>query len=152
MPPAAGFLGFRLMRSGNGSAVYEFRPNENHQNTSGSLHGGVLCALADETMGRAFKTLLPSGSSGVTVEFKINFLSPVFPGDCLRASSEVISRGKSFFYIECAIRHHSGKLAAKSSGTFRVVSGGLRGEKGKEKSKSGMVRRSAKGDFHEKAE
>jgi len=141
---AAKFLGFRLIQTRKGSAAYEFRPGPGHRNTAGSLHGGILCALADEAMGRAFKTFLPAGCLGVTVECKINFLSPVFDGDCLRALAKVLSRGKSLFYVECSIRNALGKLVAKAAGTFRIVSGTFSESDGKSKPDA-AVRRVKKG-------
>jgi uncharacterized protein (TIGR00369 family) len=43
---------------------------------SGAFHGGVIAGLADHAAGGAVTTLLPPGRIGVTIELKVNFLSP----------------------------------------------------------------------------
>ena len=44
----------------------------------GTLHGGVLCDLADAAMGMAFVTTLAPDESFTTVELSINFFRPVW--------------------------------------------------------------------------
>ncbi|EKS36783.1 MAG: hypothetical protein ACJAVZ_002215 [Afipia broomeae] len=59
---------------------------------AGHFHGGVITALADQAAGAATTTALPEGKIGVTVEIKINFLSPA-DGDELIARAEVLQAG-----------------------------------------------------------
>jgi uncharacterized protein (TIGR00369 family) len=54
----------------------------------GHFHGGVITALADQAAGVAVTSGLPKGRIGVTVEIKVNFLSP---GD----GNELIARAKT---------------------------------------------------------
>jgi uncharacterized protein (TIGR00369 family) len=54
----------------------------------GHFHGGVITALADQAAGIAVTSGLPKGRIGVTVEIKVNFLSP---GD----GNELIARAKT---------------------------------------------------------
>ena len=54
----------------------------------GHFHGGVIPALADQAAGIAVTSGLPKGRIGVTVEIKVNFLSP---GD----GNELIARAKT---------------------------------------------------------
>jgi len=42
----------------------------------GTLHGGILCDLADAAIGFAFARTLAPGESFTTLELKINFLRP----------------------------------------------------------------------------
>jgi uncharacterized protein (TIGR00369 family) len=54
----------------------------------GHFHGGVITALADQAAGIAVTSAMPKGRIGVTVEIKVNFLSP---GD----GHELIARAKT---------------------------------------------------------
>jgi uncharacterized protein (TIGR00369 family) len=54
----------------------------------GHFHGGVITALADHAAGIAVTSGLPRGRIGVTVEIKVNFLSPA-------SGSEIIARAKT---------------------------------------------------------
>jgi hypothetical protein len=46
----------------------------------GTLHGGMLCDIADAAMGIAFASTLAPDESFTTVELKINFFRPVWAG------------------------------------------------------------------------
>ena len=53
---------------------------EQHSNPMGTIHGGILCDLADAAMGIAFFSTLEPGESFTTLELKINFLRPFWTG------------------------------------------------------------------------
>jgi uncharacterized protein (TIGR00369 family) len=92
----------------------------------GTLHGGVLCDIADAAMGMAFASTLAQDESFTTVELKINFFRPVWEAQ-LRAEGKVVRRGSSLGYIECEIIDEQGRLVAKAASTCLV----LRGENAK---------------------
>jgi uncharacterized protein (TIGR00369 family) len=121
-PPVAGLIGFDLSESGNGRAVVLLQAGEKHFNPMGTIHGGILCDIADAAMGIAFASTLALGESFTTVELKINFLRPVRIAK-LRAEGRVIQRGRTVGYVECEITDESGKLIAKSNSTCLVLRG-----------------------------
>jgi uncharacterized protein (TIGR00369 family) len=45
--PVATFLGITFISPSHGNAVAEFRAGAQHANPMGTLHGGILCDLAD---------------------------------------------------------------------------------------------------------
>jgi uncharacterized protein (TIGR00369 family) len=120
--PIARLIGFKIEKAQKGVVTCVLRAGKKHENTRGTMHGGVLCDLADAAMGYAFLTCLAKGQSGVTVELKISFLKPVRRGDTLRAEAKTLSRGKSLYFLECEIRNRGGELAAKASATCKVTS------------------------------
>jgi uncharacterized protein (TIGR00369 family) len=58
----------------------------------GTLHGGVLCDIADIAMEVAYSSNLDEGESFTTLELKINFLKPVWRAR-LKAVGEWSNRG-----------------------------------------------------------
>jgi uncharacterized protein (TIGR00369 family) len=58
----------------------------------GTLHGGILCDIADAAMGIAFATTLSPDESFTTVELKINFFRPVWKAE-LKAVATLVQRG-----------------------------------------------------------
>ncbi len=60
----------------NGELAGVFYPREEHQSYPGRLHGGVVSAILDETIGRAIN-LAETETWGVTVEFTAKFRKPV---------------------------------------------------------------------------
>jgi uncharacterized protein (TIGR00369 family) len=105
-----------------GRAVATLRAGPQHANPMGTLHGGVLCDLADLAMGIAFASTLTEGESFTTVELKINFFRPVWNG-LLRAEGKVAHRGRTIGYVECDVTDEKGKVVAKANSTCLVLQG-----------------------------
>jgi uncharacterized protein (TIGR00369 family) len=118
----AQLIGFRLTSLDPDHALVEFEPGPQHANPMGTLHGGVLCDIADAAMGMAWIAGLAEGESFTTVEMKINFLRPVWGGK-LVAEGKVIRRGRTLGYAECEIRDEAGRLVAKTSCTCMTLRG-----------------------------
>lgn len=114
--PIAELLGFEVVARADGTATVVFEAQERHENTRGSLHGGVLCDIADAAMGNAYRTGLAPGESHATVELKINFLRPV-RRERVTAIGRVIWRGGRLGYVECDIRNAHGETVARASST-----------------------------------
>jgi uncharacterized protein (TIGR00369 family) len=93
-PPIATLLGFTLTSVGDGEAVIEFEAAARHANPMGTLHGGVLCDIADAAMGMAYASTLAEEETFTTLELKINFLKPVWTARLL-ASGRVVKAGKT---------------------------------------------------------
>ena len=60
----------------------------------GFFHAGGTSAIADSAGGYAGFTMFPEGSSVLTVEFKINLISPA-QGEFLEATGRVIKTGRT---------------------------------------------------------
>jgi uncharacterized protein (TIGR00369 family) len=118
--PVAQLIGFRIASVGHGESEFELETN--HANPMGTLHGGILCDVADAAMGVAFASTLDDGESFTTLELKINFLRPVWK-DTLRAVGKVVKRGKSVGMVECDVTDSKGVLVARASCTCMVLRG-----------------------------
>jgi uncharacterized protein (TIGR00369 family) len=118
--PIGELLGFRAIEAGSGRAVIAFKAGPQHANPMGSLHGGVLCDIADAAMGYAFASTLAEGEAFTTVELKINFLRPIWNAE-LKAEAKVVQRGKTIGYVECEVTDEKGRLIAKSASTCTVL-------------------------------
>lgn len=120
--PVAEFLGIKFLSHSNGQATAEFTAGNRHANPMGTLHGGILCDLADAAMGVAFATTLQLDESFTTLELKINFLRPVWNG-LLTAQADVISRGRTVGMVECKVTDEKGRLIARATSTCMVLAG-----------------------------
>src|SRR6202166_1491754 len=78
--PIGKLLGLKLSNAADGHATVEFEATERYANPMGTLHGGVLCDIADAAMGVAYASELGSNESFTTIELKINFLRPFWVG------------------------------------------------------------------------
>lgn len=80
------------VRAGQVTLRLPFRPELTQQH--GFFHAGGTSAIADSAGGYAGFTLFPEGSSVLTVEFKMNLISPA-QGDYLEAIGRVIKSGRT---------------------------------------------------------
>lgn len=124
--PVAKLIGFELVAIEPGSAVIELQASEVHRNPMGTLHGGILCDIADAAMGIAYASNLNDGETFTTLELKINFLKPIWNAR-LRATSRVVKQGRTVGLVECDITDETGTLVARATSTCLT----LRGEKAK---------------------
>jgi uncharacterized protein (TIGR00369 family) len=88
----------------------------------GTLHGGILCDVADAAMGTAVATTLEQGESFTTLELKINFLKPVWNAK-LMATGKVVRRGRVICLAECDVTDEKGSLVARASSTCMILKG-----------------------------
>jgi uncharacterized protein (TIGR00369 family) len=123
-PPIAQFIGFKVIDLETGQVVVELEVDERHANPMGTLHGGILCDIADAAMGLAYASTLAEGESFTTLELKINFLKPVWKTR-LRAIGKVIKSGKTVGLVECDVIDEQQNLVARAGSTCMT----LRGEK-----------------------
>jgi uncharacterized protein (TIGR00369 family) len=121
-PPIAQLIGFRPIAFDNGEVTLEFVATEKHINPMGTLHGGVLCDVADLAMGMAFAVTLEDDETFTTLELKINFFRPVFK-EKLLARAKIVKRGKTVGMVECDVKNETGALVARVSSTCMVLRG-----------------------------
>ena len=121
-PPVARLIGFRLTSIRPGEAVVELETNERHANPMGTLHGGILCDIADAAMGLAYAAALEDGETFTTLELKINFLKPVWKTK-LRAVASVVKRGRTIGMVECDILDDKESLVARATSTCMTLRG-----------------------------
>jgi len=90
----------------------------------GSIHAGMITALADSAGGYAALTLMPPGADVVSVEFKVNLLAPAF-GDSFVARARVKRAGRTLTVVTVDVfaeRAGAGeKIVATLQGTMMAV-------------------------------
>jgi len=125
-PPAiAATLGLRLSAIGLGTATMEMTADPAlHANPMGTIHGGVLCDLADSAIGTAHSTTLLANESFTSVDLQIVFFRPVWK-EVIHASARPVHAGKTLSRYVCDVMNLEGKLIAQVTSTVMT----LRGEK-----------------------
>ena len=121
-PPIGQLLGFRLVAVAPGKATMEMDADERLANPMGTLHGGVLCDLADAAMGIAYASTLERGDTFTTLELKINFLKPIWRSR-LRAEGHIVKGGRTVGLVECDVFDEKGSLVARASSTCLTLRG-----------------------------
>ena len=121
-PPVARLIGFTLTEVEPGRAVVALDADRRHANPMGTVHGGILCDIADAAMGIAYAATLDEGETFTTLELKINFLKPVRTGR-LVATGRVVKGGRSVGLTECDVVDDKERLVARASSTCMTLRG-----------------------------
>lgn len=88
-----------------------FRPDLSQQN--GFIHAGIITTICDSACGYAAFTLMPAHAAVLTVEFKVNLLSPA-KGDVIIARGRVTRPGKTITVC-------TGDVFARSGDSEKVI-------------------------------
>jgi uncharacterized protein (TIGR00369 family) len=121
-PPVASLIGFVLTAGEPGRAVVELEAEPRHANPMGTVHGGILCDVADAAMGMAYASTLDEGETFTTLELKINFLKPVWTGK-LVATGRVVKGGRTVGLVECDVVDAKDRLVARATSTCMTLRG-----------------------------
>ena len=92
--PAMHLVGARLLRVDPGEVEIALPYSSAITQQHGFVHGGITGMIADSAAGYAAFTLMPPGSSPLTVEYKINMLNPAH-GEALVARARVVKSGRT---------------------------------------------------------
>lgn len=121
-PPAAALLGWQLswVAPERGEIEVFFDARDDFANAMGSIQGGFLAAMLDDTLGPALIATLPDGESAPTLELKVSFLRPASPGR-ITGTGRVLHRGGSIAFLAGELKDQAGELLATASATARII-------------------------------
>ncbi len=104
-PPCARLLGWKLERidPDQGAIRVQFEGKEEFLNPVGSIQGGILAAMLDDTLGPAAAALLGGEAFAQTLELKTSFLRP------------------AIVFLEGSLSTADGTVVATATATARVI-------------------------------
>lgn len=119
------WLGYQVLKADTVrfEAVTQLKLRADHLSPAGRVHGGVVAAFFDFSMGAAVFTTLKQKDFCSTVEIKVNYFRPFNVGDCLEVRAKVMFRGNRLCVVqgECFVVGIE-KVVALAVGTFNIVS------------------------------
>jgi len=114
------WAGMELVSVGGGKAEVAMELQDHHLNPQRIVHGGIISALADTSIGLALRSMLPSGTTHRTAQLNVHFLAK---GEADR----MIGRGRSLHmgtrmgYGEAEVIDGTGRLLARATATFIIL-------------------------------
>lgn len=116
-------LGFRIAEIDVGYARLEFDADANvHGNQQGTVHGGMLCELADAAIGTAHSTAIAESETFTSIDLRISFFRPVWES-MLSATARQVQHGKTITHYQCEITRDDGKVVALATSTVMTLRG-----------------------------
>jgi len=113
-----GYLGIRVRDVRRGYSQLEVENRKELANPAGVMHGGASFGLADTAVAVALISIYGPGNALLTIEMKINYLEPIFPGP-VTAEAFVLRSSRRSAYAEVDV-WSGGKLAARASTTYMI--------------------------------
>ena len=114
------WAGMELVSVGGGRADIALDLEEHHFNPQGIVHGGILAAVADTSIGLALRSMLPAGMTHRTAQLNVHFLSKG-EGNRVVARGRSLHLGQRMGYGEAEVYDGVGRLLARASATFIVL-------------------------------
>lgn len=114
------FIGAKLIKVEPGFCEIHLPYHENLTQQNGYFHAGIISTLADNAAGYASFSLMEEDASVLSVEFKLNLISPGI-GDLLIARANVLKSGKTLTICRAdvfTLKDGVEKLCAASQATL----------------------------------
>jgi len=118
---AMALIGARLAAVAAGTVAIELPFRDDLTQQKGYVHGGIIGMIADTACGYAAFSLMPSGCSLVTVEYKINILAPATGS--LTARGEVVKAGRTLTVARAEVYADDRTHIASMQQTLMMLAG-----------------------------
>src|SRR5918994_3847713 len=120
-PPSAKLLGWALRAIDPDAGTIEigFTADERFTNPGGTVQGGFLAAMLDDTQGPALFGMTHGEAYAPTIDFNISFVKAARPGQFV-GKGRVLSLGKTIAFTEAELFDESGDLVARATFSCRV--------------------------------
>jgi len=121
-PPASAFMALfgpmYARHETDGTTTIGLRLAAAHQNHQGTAHGGMLAAIADNSLG--YNVARAMGRAIATVHMSIDYLGRSSPGDWLEVSTVIDRQGRRMCFAHCTAAAQ-GRPVMKTSAVFSVL-------------------------------
>ncbi len=112
-------LGMEIMEIREGECKIQMPFKQDLTHPYRIMHGGAIASLADSSVAMALISVVEPRDRFTTIEFKINFFSPVNKGK-LEAHGKIIHKGSKTAVGEVEVENEEGKLIAKLIATYNI--------------------------------
>ena len=121
-PPSSKLLGWHLLdaRPKDGWIRIGFDGKRDFCNPAGSVQGGILSAMLDDTMGPAAFVMTDGKLYTATITMTVNFLAPAKPGP-LVGEATVTQLGRTIAFAEGKLMAEDGHVLATATTSLRLI-------------------------------
>jgi uncharacterized protein (TIGR00369 family) len=110
---------WEFLSSQEGHAEMTWTPTPDMANPFGSVHGGIIATVIDESTGAALMPLIEAPSAP-TVSLRVEYLYPVAVGRTYSVLSDVARKGRAMAIVDARIVDEEGKVLVRGTSFFQV--------------------------------
>jgi acyl-CoA thioesterase len=118
------FLGVEVDDAREGWVRLRVPVRDELRNAPGApVHGGVLSALVDMSVGGALATMHARSEGGLgqtTLDLNVSFLAPVTAGPIV-AEGRILRKGRTIAFGEATIAEAEGRVVAVGRATYMII-------------------------------
>ena len=123
-PPIYHLTGLCLVEAGEGETVGVLPCSKWLSTSAGTIQGGFTAMLAESAMTSAAFSTAPADTAVATLDFKVNYLRPVFPdGNEMTARARILHRGRTLVVAAAELTNAEGKQVALATGSSMYLPG-----------------------------
>ena len=123
-PPIYHLTGLRLTEAAEGETVAVLPCSKWLSTSAGTIQGGFTAMLAESAMTSAAFSTAPADTAVATLDFKVNYLRPVFPdGNDMTARARILHRGRTLVVAAAELTNAEGKQVALATGSSMYLPG-----------------------------
>ncbi|KAA0021408.1 PaaI family thioesterase [Antrihabitans cavernicola] len=122
MPPCAQLLGWSLAEHNpeTGWVKVGFDAGPQFCNPGGTVQGGFLAAMLDDTLGPTILVKSQGSHYCATIDLSVSFIAPALPGR-LVGEGRIVRAGKTIAFLAGELRNAAGDIVATATASARVV-------------------------------
>ena len=123
-PPIHHLTGLRMAKANEGEVVAVLPCSKWLSTSAGTIQGGFTAMLAESAMTSAAFSTAPPDTAVAALDFKVNYLRPVFPDDNdLKARARILHQGRTLAIAAAEITNAEGKQVALATGSSMYLPG-----------------------------
>lgn len=115
------FLQLKVIEENQSGVTIECPLQPFYFNPDGTLHGGLIAAVADEAVWYALEHVLNRTRNSTTVELKVNYLRPAIDTASLRARAHLVKTGKTLVVGTVELTDDRSMLCAIATVTYMLL-------------------------------
>ena len=121
-PPIAELLGWELvdLDPDRGWISVAFTATDQFRNPAGNVHGGILAAMLDDTMGPAVLVASHGKFYSPTINMNVSFARAAKPGRLI-GEATVVQMGRTVAFVDGRLTNDAGELLAFANCSVRLV-------------------------------
>lgn len=119
--PSSLWLKGTLLEVEEGYGVISYKVRKEMTNPFGTIQGGIMAALIDDTMGLAFLSL-NNEYLFTTTNLHVNYLYGAKEGEEVVVKAQVVRMGKKISNIECKVYNQSDEVICTATSNLVITS------------------------------